>query len=190
MRRLPEPASSTSRSDVQRRPILANSCARAASATEARYRIATPIADERSTAVLALDSRARAIVDASRSGHSARARFVAYAGGTLVERPLPCGVPPQGNGGDGGTGAPGRPLDHALADTDLVVMVATSVAAGPAAATVGDWCADRGIMTAGLVVGPRDETEGTATALRPHARMLLLTEDVGDLDDILTAIRA
>ncbi len=85
---------------------------------------------------------------------------------------------------------PARPLADAVAGADLVVMVATSPAAGAAAATIGHWCAERKIMTAGLAVGPHEGADGTAAALRPYARMLLVTEDAGDLDEILTALRA
>ena len=196
---------------MQRRPILANSCARAASAAEARYRIETPINDQRSTAVFALDAPARAIVGASRSGHSDRVRFMAFVDGekklsttdgngsttdgsrqappsdgdgTLAGRPMAYAVPIAN------LDTPPRPVASALDDADLVLMVATSPIAGPAAATVGNLCAERQIMTAGLVVGSHDGADDAAAAIRPYARMLLVTEDVGDLDEILRALRA
>ena len=199
--RRPGRASSTCRSDVQRRQILASSCARATSAGEARHRIAAPIEDRRSTAVVALDPAARAIVDTSRHRRSARVRFAAFENANGRTPATDAGEHLAGRLGlqavaiedlDG----PGRPPTDAVADPDLVVMVATSASADAGAATVGRWCAERRIMTAGLAVGLlhgvdlRERLEGAAAALRPHARMLLVTEDAGDLDEILTALRA
>lgn len=83
-----------------------------------------------------------------------------------------------------------RPLADAVADADLVVMVATSGDAGDAAAAIGNWCTERRVMTAGLAVGPPEAVDGAVAVLRPYSRMLLVSEDAGDLDEILTALRA
>ena len=47
---------------MQRQPTLLNSCARAATAAEARYRISYPEFARRSSRVIALDDQAAAIV--------------------------------------------------------------------------------------------------------------------------------
>ena len=151
--------------------------------------------------MVALDPAARALVDASRHRRSARVRFATFESANGRTPAKDAGEDPAGHLDlravaitelDG----PGRPPIDAVADPDLIVMVATSAAANVSAATVGRWCAERRIMTAGLAVGLlhgvdlRERLEGAAAALRPHARMLLVTEDAGDLDEILTALRA
>lgn len=185
---------------MQRRDILASSCARAAGADEARYRINAPVVDRRSTTVVALDGPARTVLDESRAQHP-RVRFVATAAERAqpgLAAPAACG---NGDGHPNGAGpvhtvaledldASPRSLADAVADADLVVMVATSQEGSAAAATIGDWCTPRRIMTAGLVVGPPEDVQGAVTALRPHARMLLVSQDAGDLNEILTALRA
>lgn len=168
------------------RPILLNSCARAATAAEARFRIDGPIAPTRATRVVALDDGAAPVVRRIAGREWAGARFFTYA---VRSRPA------------GGTGAPagvllrdldgreshlGRELDGA----DVAVMVATVNDAATGAGVIGDACTLRGIMTAGLVFGSAREVAATVSALRPHARVLMVTTDEDDLAEVLTALRA
>ncbi len=44
-------------------------------------------------------------------------------------------------------------------------------------------------MTAGLVLGDGFEAEDAVAALRPHARVLLLSADESDVFELLTALR-
>ena len=111
------------------RPTLLNSCAAAATAAEARYRIdARPgLQADRSTRVVALDAGAAEIVRPLAGQPWLGARFLYDAG-------------------DG--------LHDELADADFVLMIATNGDGAAAAAAIGDVCVLRGIMTAGLVLGP------------------------------------
>jgi hypothetical protein len=142
------------------RPILANSCARAATAEEALFRIDRPIG-ARSALVVALDDDAAAVVDRLAGQPWRGARFLRAAEGTFD-----------------------------LEGVDAVVMVATADADADAAARLADACFERGIMTAGLILGESAEVTAAISALRPHARNLMVTDDEDDVAEVLTALRA
>ncbi len=59
-----------------------------------------------------------------------------------------------------------------------------------AAALLAVACAERGIMTAGLILGERLEVAASVSALRPYARNLMVTGDEDDVAAVLTALRA
>lgn len=175
---------------MERRPILLNSCARATSAAEARFRIGTPIAGRPGARVVALDDAAGAVVRWAARQRWNGARFYA-----LADRA------PTGGAGSGNGRAPDdlalRTADgdrahlHAeLVGADVVVLVATADADGTAAAAVGRACARRGIMTAGLVLGERDRVGAALAALRPHTQVLMVSADDQDVLETLTALRA
>jgi hypothetical protein len=142
------------------RPILANSCARAATAEEARFRIDRPIGG-RSALIVAVDDDAAGVVDRVAEKPWRGARFV-----------------------HAGDGQPG------LEDVDLVVMVATADADGDVAAALARECFQRGIMTTGLILGERLDVAAAVSALRPYARNLMVTNDEDDVAEVLTALRA
>lgn len=168
------------------RPILLNSCARAATATEAAYRIDRPIAPSRGVRVLALDDRAGPIVRRVGEQPWTRARFLARVPGQEAT---------AGNGD--GPDLPLQSLDGSasrltaeLNGADVVMMVATDDDGAVAAGVIGEACALRGIMTAGIVVAQGNETGACVAALRPYARVLMITEDETDVAEVLTALRA
>jgi hypothetical protein len=70
------------------------------------------------------------------------------------------------------------------------MMIATEGAGAAAATTIGDACTLRGIMTAGLVVGTNGGSGPALTALRPNARVLLVTGDEQDATELLAAVGA
>jgi hypothetical protein len=142
------------------RPILANSCARAATAEEARFRIDRPIG-ARSALVVALDDAAATVIDRVAEQPWRGARFV-RAGEASVD----------------------------LEDVDAVVMIATADADADAAERLADACFERGIMTAGLILGEGAGVAVAISALRPHARNLMVTDDEEDVAEVLTALRA
>lgn len=142
------------------RPILASSCARAATAAEARFRIDRPIGS-RSAIVVAIDDEAAAVVDRVADGPWHGARFL-HVGDDFTDE---------------------------LANADVAIMVATAGADGRAAAALGRACAELGIMTAGLVLGERLDVSEAVSALRPHARNLMVTPDEDDVVAVLAALR-
>jgi hypothetical protein len=79
-------------------------------------------------------------------------------------------------------------LSEELVDADFVMMVATEDDGAAAASVIGSACTTRGITTAGLVIGSRIGTAAAVAALRPHARVLLVTDDEADVDEMLMAV--
>jgi hypothetical protein len=145
------------------RPILSNSCAQAATAEEARFRIDRPIGG-RAALVFALDDAAAAVVDRVAKRPWSGARFVRATADTAIA--------------------------EEVADADLAIMIATGDADGDVASAIARACMERGIMTAGLIIGSRFEVAAAVSALRPYARNLMVTEDEDDVAEVLTALRA
>lgn len=145
------------------RPILASSCARAATAEEARFRIDRPIPGRRAF-VVALDDAAAELVDRVAERQWQGACFVDATREAVAAEDLQ--------------------------DVDVVVMIGTTDLDGAAAAAIADASGDRGIMTAGLILGDRADVADAVRALRPHARNLMVTDDEDDIAEVLTALRA
>lgn len=171
------------------RPILLNSCARAATAAEARFRIDRPIAPSRATRVVALDDGAALVVRRVAEQPWADARF-------FTCQALASGWANGEMAGDVADivlramdGTESR-LSQELNGTDVTVMVATANDGAGAASAIGDACALRGIMTAGLVLGDGNRAGAAVSALRPYARVLMVTNDEQDVSEVLTALRA
>jgi hypothetical protein len=160
-----------------------SSCARAASAAEARFRIDRPIAPSRAGRVIALDEQAAQVLARTARLEWANARFyVCESAGEDPDSVVLRGI-------DGGPAT----LADELASASVVVMIATSDAGADCAYALGKACWERGIQTAGLVIGDGTHS-GTAAAaavaaLRPHARVLLPDADEDDVVDLLTALR-
>jgi len=161
----------------------------AATAVEARFRIDAKPQTPRNTSVVALDEGAMAVVRELAGQEWNAARFLGCADGA--------------DGPDGAAGAgdyadlqlctvDGEPvrLSEELAEADFVMMIATEGRGAAAAATIGDACTLRGIMTAGLIVGTNGESGAALTALRPNARVLLVTGDEQDATELLAAVGA
>lgn len=157
-------------------PYLSES-ARAASAAESRFRITRPIAPARNARIIALDEPAASVVRRVADRRWSAARFY-LCGNTGGDRVAPRTL-------DGEPVA----LADLLTGTDVVVVVATDdTGRGPAAA-IGAGCGERAVMTAGVVLGDGFEADDAVAALRPHARVLLLSADESDLVELLTALR-
>ena len=158
-------------------PILANSCARAATAAEARYRIDAPIVPSRGARVIALDDGAAAVAARVAGQEWATARFLTCEGEGEALRLR-------------GIGGPVADLAEHLDGADVVVMIATQDAGAACAYAIGRACWERSIMTAGIVLGDGSDAEHAVAALRPHARVLLPSGDETDVVELLTALRA
>jgi hypothetical protein len=167
------------------RPILGSSCTWATTAAEMRYRIDRPIRGRRGARIIGLDTGADAIIERVSQQSWGHARFF-----SLTE--------PVGDVGDGGSESVTlRDADGAvssllaeLEEADVVIMVATTESDAAAATVIGAACTVRGIMTAGLVIGEPTLVGATVAAVRPHARVLMVSGDERDVIDVLTALRA
>lgn len=168
------------------RPILLNSCAKAATAAEARFRINAPIAPSRGTRVVALDKGAEAVVRHVAERPWVAARFfvckspelLARSKGDVADVVLVC------------TDGSESRLSEQLSGAEVAVMVATADDGAAVAGAIGDACTLRGIMTAGVVLAGGVSAGATVSALRPHARVLLVTRDEHDVFELLSALRA
>lgn len=164
------------------RPILVSSCARAATAAEARFRLPILVrATWRSARVIALDAEAAVLVAyvAERQWHGAR--FFTTDPGVVDGA---ADVVLQG------TDNVSSRLSAELDGADLVVMVAAAEGGAAVAAAIGLACSLRSIMTAGIVLDGRERTDAVVSALRPYARVLMVTRDEQDLAEVLLALRA
>jgi hypothetical protein len=167
------------------RPILGSSCVRATSAAEMRYRIDRPIRGRRGARIIGLDHGADAIVRRIADEPWGHARFFSLVGPVedVVDR-----------GSDSvalrGTDGAESNLLAELEEADVVIMVATTETDSAAATIIGAACTVRAIMTAGLVIGKRTQVSATVTAIRPHARVLMVSADEHDVVDLLSALRA
>jgi hypothetical protein len=175
---------------MQQRPTLLNSCAMAATAAEARFRIDAPIAPSRAARVVALDDGASAVVRRVAELPWSHARFFTCEGRQPVidSEGVSSGVELRNL-----DGSPALLADE-LDGVDVAVMVATDESAQDpneaAVSLIAAACAVRGIMTAGLVISAGATLNEAVTALRPHARVLMISSDVDDVVDVLTALRA
>lgn len=156
-------------------PTGPSSCAQAATAKEAAFRIDYTLAAARNTRVVALDVEAERLVRSAALLEWGQARFFTLAdpGEELVEV-------------DGDR----VPLAEVVADTNTVVMVSTTGENGTAVAALGAACKAAGVMTAGLVVTAGALTSEALFHLRPHARILLVPAEEDDLVELLRATRA
>lgn len=163
--------------------LLSNS-QRATARSESRYRIDYPLVPTRGARVIALDKGAEEIVRKAASQQWQSAHFFtldtspsndSYIGGSVevTLRSL-----------DGDT----IPLNQELDSVDVVVMVATQDTGAAAATTIAAACTVRGILTAGIITSTN--ADSTVAALRPHARILIISADKNDLEYLLSAIRA
>ena len=171
---------------VDYRPTLLSSCARAATADEARYRIQRPIMGTRASRIIGLDSRAGEIVGrVAELPWSGDAHFLTYDSSTSVDGLGDSPVDATLRTPDGGETLLSAELD----DADVAVMLATSDDGEQAAAVIGQACFTRGVMTAGLVVAEGGMADRAVAALRPDAMVLVVTGDEEDIPDMLTALR-
>lgn len=170
---------------ARHRPILGNSCARAASAAEMRFRIDRTIRGRRGARVIGLDPGASAILERVADSDWGHARFFSLADPV---REVGCGgaelVALRSTDGHVTS------LLDELAEADMVMLVATTDSDSAAATIIGATCTVRAITTAGLVIGSGESAATTVAALRPHARVLMTTEDEQDIVEVLTALRA
>jgi hypothetical protein len=170
---------------MRRQPTLLNSCARATTAAEARYRISYPEFARRDSRVIALDEQAAAIVRRMAGERWSGGHFLAFE----------AVVPANGSGQEVAdarlrrTDGAGVLLSDELNGADAVVMVATVHARAEAASVIGDACAARSIMSAGLVVPGSGSADEVVSALRPNAMVLVVLRDDQDIPEILSALR-
>jgi hypothetical protein len=205
---------------MQRQPTLASSCARAATAAEARFRISYPEFARRNSRVIALDGAAAEVVRQMSGQRWDGGHFLVFDAALPVDGSGTVPAEARLRRADGTEVL----LSEELHGADTVVMVAkaqaspgqaTTAQASPgqatpgqvsaaqaspgqaspgqvsaeAAAVIGDACALRSIMSAGLVIPGTEPPDAVVSALRPNAMVLVVLRDGDDIPEILSALR-
>jgi hypothetical protein len=171
-------------------PTLLGSCAKAATAAEARFRVDYPNSRTRASRIIALDQASATVMRRIAAAPWNGARFLTYVSKTAGAKGLDS-LPVDALLKDV-DGSEVR-LSSELAGADVVVMMAAAGGASDAAAVVGNACFVRGIMTTGLITatgGDRAEVERTVAALRPYAAMLVVSTSEEYIPEMLSALRA
>ena len=169
-------------------PTMLASCAKAATAAEALFRVDYPNSLARVSRIFALDAEAAAVMRRVADGPWHGAHFLTFrsptAGATGLDA-LPVDATLAGLDGDEVR------LSDELKGVDVAVMIATAGESATAAETIGNACFVRSIMTTGLIVA-RGRSDGavarTVRAMRPFAAMLVITTGEEYIPEMLTAL--
>jgi hypothetical protein len=168
-------------SDTGSRPTLLSSCALATTTAESRFRIDRPITPSRAACVIALDDGAAVLLRHVAELPWGAARF--FRAEAVADGGLDVAL-------SGLDGARTALLSTELDSADMTLVLATTGQGGETASVVGRSCAARGLTTAGIVLSDGSTDAGAAvSALRPHARVLLVSSDEHDVIDVLAALR-
>ncbi len=170
-------------------PTMLASCARAATAAEARFRVPYPNSRTRSSRIFALDPRAADAMFRITEDPWSGAHFLAVSdiGGrdpaSATAADLRLGTP------DGAV----ADLDAELAGADVVVLIATEGMNQAAAELIARECHRRNIMCAGLALGLGKDgatLDSVVNAMRRFSRVLVVAQDEDYIPAMLTALRA
>lgn len=140
---------------------------------------------ERAARVIALDTGAATVI--------AEVARLPWRGAVFLTGEDARGIAGNGRAADAvlrGTDGSEHPIAEVLSGADVAVMVATDDDGAGLAAAIGEACSERRIMTAGLVIDTDRRLGAALRALRPHAQVLLVSSDVDDVVEMLTALRA
>lgn len=169
---------------VDRRPTLLHSCAQAATAAEARFRVNYPNSTTRASRIFALDHEAASVIRRISGGSWNGARFLTFKEPTSEADAARSDANLRSSDGSE------TRLSDELNEADVAVMIATADQGAEAASIIGKACALRGIMTAGLVVGDGNALDDAVNALRPYASVLVVSTDEDYVPEMLGALRA
>lgn len=170
------------------RPTMLGSCARAATAAEARYRVQYPNSLDRASRIFALDARAAEAMYAITEDPWNGAHFLTVGKGRVMPDTtsiddLPLSAP-------GGTRTT---LSAEIDGADVVVMLASTDANIGAAEVIAREAWRRKIMLAGLALGDgldQKAIDSVVAALRPFASVLVVAADNDFIPAMLSALRA
>ena len=169
-------------------PTMLSSCAWAATAQEAAYRVHHSNSMMRTSRIFALDAEAAEAMYAVTEDPWDNAHFLTLAATAPVdaqmrEDDLPLCHP------DGSTAN----LTAELEGADVVVLLATNGANEGAAEVIVRACFERKIMCAGLALArgnPPETLDRVVNAMRRFARVLVVAQDDDYIPAMLSALRA
>ena len=164
-------------------PTLLNSCASAATAAEARFRVQYPNSTQRTSRIFALDASAATAMYAVTEDPWDNAHFLTVAATDPTGGQIKISHP------DGSIAI----LDKELDGADVVVLLATESTGQHAAATIAKECFDRKIMCAGLALArgnAPEKLDGVVNSMRQYTRVLVVAQDDDYIPAMLSALRA
>ncbi len=170
-------------------PTLLNGCGRAATSSEARFRVNYPNSSPRASRIFALDEAAAEAMYAVTEDPWNGAHFLTLTKKGKVD-------PETTAAGDLPLSHPdGSPADlnDEIEGADVVVLLATSGDSEGAAEVIARECFNRKIMCAGLALGAgRDQADvdRVVNSMRRFARVLVVAQDDDYIPAMLTALRA
>jgi hypothetical protein len=165
--------------------------ARAASASETRYRIGEPNSKPRVVKVIALDAQSEGAVKQLAQARWNSASFLTASKFSAVPQDgKRFSVPGWLSDLAGRT----ADLVEEVGGADLIVMISTVGRDAQAAAIIAETCSLRGVMPTVLILGSAGQSDEALTKtlaqLRPYAAMLVIASAEEYLADMLTALRA
>lgn len=171
------------------RPTLLSSCAKAATAAEARFRVDYPNSRTRASRIFALDAGAAEAMYAITEDPWNGAHFLTVGGNGVVD--------PDATAADdlpliGPDGAAIR-LSQEIDGADVVILLASTDRQIGAAEVIAREAYMRKIMIAGLALSnglSGSATDRVVAALRPFASVLVVASDNDFIPAMLTALRA
>ncbi len=169
-------------------PTMLSSCARAATAAEARYRVQYPNSLTRTSRIFALDAEAAEAMYAVTEDPWDNAHFLTLSShGKIDPGTEPDALPlshPDGSAAN---------LTQELEGADVVVLLATDGSSEGAAEVIARACYERKIMCAGLALGKgksQMSLDRVVNSMRRFARVLVVAHDEDYIPAMLTALRA
>lgn len=171
------------------RPTLLSSCARAATAAEARFRVNYPNSKPRTSRIFALDAGAAEAMYAVTEAPWNGAHFLTVGGTGLID-PDTCGIDDLPLSAPDGHAVR---LSDEITGADVVVLLASSGRNVGAAEVIAREAYGRKIMLAGLALAQgrkSHEVDQVVNALRPFATVLVVAQDNDFIASMLTALRA
>ena len=169
-------------------PTMLGSCALAATAEEARYRVQYPNSAPRTSRVFALDQAAAEAMYAVTEDPWNNTHFLTVlANGTTTTETKPNDIPISHP-----DGAPAN-LEAELTNADVVVLIATDGSSEAVAEVIARECFERKIMCAGLALkrgNSSDKLDRVVNSMRRFTRVLVVAQDDDYIPAMLTALRA
>ncbi len=175
--------------DTDVRPTLLSSCALAATAEEAGFRVDYPNSATRSSRIFALDPAAAEIMYQIVEDPWKGAHFLTVRDGNTVD-PEKTGIDDLALSHPNGVAAT---LSKEIEGADVVVLIATTGDGVGSAEVIAREAYHRKIMTVGLAMSEskeQHETDAVVNSLRRFASVLVVARDASFVPAMLTALRA
>jgi len=167
---------------------MLSSCARAASAEEAKYRVQYPNFIARTSRIFALDPPAAEAMYAVTEDPWENAHFLTLLADSAITSETPAQDIPLCHPDGTATN-----LNTELTGADIVVLLATRNSSEAAAEMIARECSKRKIMCAGLALGRSSSPKAlnkVVNAMRRFVRVLVVAQDDDYIPAMLTALRA